>query len=30
MNLNTVKTILYRARLSLHECVERRLRMGNA
>jgi RNA polymerase sigma-70 factor (ECF subfamily) len=26
LNLNTVKTVLYRARLSLLECVERRLR----
>ena len=26
LNLNNVKTILYRARLSLHDCVERRLR----
>jgi RNA polymerase sigma-70 factor (ECF subfamily) len=29
MNLNTVKTTLYRARLRLLECVERRLRAGN-
>lgn len=26
-NLNTVKTLLYRARLSLHECIRRRLGM---
>jgi RNA polymerase sigma-70 factor (ECF subfamily) len=30
LNLNTVKTILYRARLSLQECVERRLRAEGA
>jgi RNA polymerase sigma-70 factor, ECF subfamily len=30
MNLNTVKTTLYRARLRLLECVERRLRTENA
>lgn len=30
MNLNTVKTTLSRARASLHECVERRLRMESA
>jgi RNA polymerase sigma-70 factor, ECF subfamily len=30
LNLNTVKTILYRARLKLLECVERRLRVEGA
>lgn len=30
LNLNTVKTVLHRARLSLQECVERRLRTERA
>lgn len=30
LNLNTVKTLLFRARLALQECVRQRLRMGEA
>lgn len=30
LNLNTVKTLLYRARLALQDCVRQRLQMGEA